>query len=227
MERGEHDPRTTAAGPAFDLNAALAARRAQHASAGLGTAEQEELDDHLRSQHAARVETGLAPEAAWWLAARRLGPTRELAQEFGTMQARLPAPLVWMLIGYLAVSASRSGLLSLAVWTSHWSGAAWPIVLPLLGFVGLVAWMARAGSAWMARPGAVFLLLLALHLTLQAVEVFSVRWLAPSELMIPGLHQGQLWPLYALHIGPWAVLLFAAALPLSRAWLRSRASASA
>lgn len=68
---------------AFDLNQAVAVWRQSLASrTGPATADITELEAHLREEYAVLAKTGLRPDEAFLIASRRLGPARDLAEEF-------------------------------------------------------------------------------------------------------------------------------------------------
>lgn len=188
MEPRELDPRTSAAPAAFDLNAAVAAGRAELAQVGLGAGELDELEDHLRAQHAELLATGLSADEAWLVASRRLGAPRELGREFGTLAAALPSPLLWMSIGGLALSVGGSAMQLTGIlvrWATD-SNLAAGLACSLL--LASFLWMAvRWGSRALAHPVLVLAALLVAKAAWFAALFYLTRMLAIPDMAGVGL----------------------------------------
>lgn len=182
MEPRERDPRTSAAAAAFDLNAAVAARRAELAQAGLGTGELDELEDHLRAQHAELSAKGLSADEAWLVTSRRLGAPRELGREFGTLATALPSPLLWMSIGGLALSVGGSALqlTGILVHSATDSNLAAGLACGML--LASLLWTAvRWGSRALAHPLAILATLLAAKAAWFAALFYMRRMLTVTD----------------------------------------------
>ena len=221
MGPGERDPRTSAAAAAFDLNAAVAARRAELAQAGLGAGELDELEDHLRAQFAELLALGLNGDEAWLVAERRLGPPREIGREFGTIESRLPAPLVWMTIGFLLLRTMQIAVMLAAMYL-HRSPSPWMSAALLVGGTAVLFWsLARTGNAFMTHPGRTLAILLLIMLGNAVLGALVGRDFKLEEY---GANQtASSWAAYmSVHLGFWCLLLLGVLLPLAGRRHRNR-----
>jgi hypothetical protein len=191
------------------------------ARAGLAAGELDELEDHLRTQFAELQALGLEGAEAWLVAERRLGPPHSIAREFGTVESRLPSPLIWMTVGALALSLGANAVHVTGYLTRYASGsdfAAWiacGLALPLILFA-----MIRWGAVLLSYPVRVLALLLAAKAAWYGWVILINRILTASEIECYWVGSGAAIAFWGLSV------LITLGLILARRWRSSAELAS-